>query len=86
MKDPRLYSCNHYKYYLVYNGFNVIQQPPTTLLSDDYDERAAQVAAFVAAYKAKLVLNQKRAEDRAERSKLYNLIMVGEQETEEVGF
>jgi hypothetical protein len=58
-----------------------IEQPPKTLLSEDYDERAAQVAALVAARKAELVLEQKKA-DKAEQVKLYS-IMFGEEEEEE---
>jgi hypothetical protein len=54
-----------------------IQQP----LSDDYDERSAQVAALVAARKAKLVLDQKKAE-KAEQVKMYSLLF-GEGEEEE---
>jgi hypothetical protein len=57
-------------------------EQPKALLSEDYDERSAQVAALVAARKAELVLEQKKAADKAEQVKLYSM-MFGEGEEEE---
>ncbi len=55
--------------------------PTSTELAEDYNERAAQVAALVAARKAKLALEKKKAEEKAEKSKLYEL-MFGDKEEE----
>lgn len=50
-------------------------------LSDDYDKRAAQVAALVAARKAKLSLEKKKAEEKAEKTKLFG-VLFGDREEE----
>jgi hypothetical protein len=63
------------------------QQAPVkenTVLSDDYDERAAQVAALVAARKAKLALEKKKAEEKAEKSKLFALMFADGEEGGEI--
>ena len=59
------------------------QQPlvqEAKVLSDDYDERAAQVAALVAARKAKLSLEKKKAE----QTKLFALLFTEGEEAGEV--
>jgi hypothetical protein len=63
--------------------FEGVPQPTQPSLSDDYDERAAQVAALVAARKAKLLFDQEKAE-KAEQVKMYSLMFGEEEEDDEV--